>query len=202
MTGPTETRVQNLLSARDTWVLHNASQRPSKQYKAEVQWCHCKSDMKSVQKYKRTKYLMRISFHNEKLKDGQFLWNGQMRFFMASAFQKWPIWQPWCVPTLAAAFADQANSLSRECSWCALFSHNSAACKAELWLGWAGWMLGRTGRLFDGVGRWHPVTIRRQWRNKGGKGGLLPLGAAFWGHQIEVSMLSNNYEMSNVNSCN
>jgi len=37
---------------------------------------------------------------------------------------------------------------------------------------------------------------------EGGKGGHLPPGAAFWGRQIEVSMSSNNYEMSNVNGCN
>jgi len=37
---------------------------------------------------------------------------------------------------------------------------------------------------------------------RGGKGGHLPPGAAFWGRQIEVGMLSNNYEMSNVNGCN
>jgi len=37
---------------------------------------------------------------------------------------------------------------------------------------------------------------------RGGKRGHLPPGAAFWGRQIEVGMLSNNYEMSNVNGCN
>jgi len=31
---------------------------------------------------------------------------------------------------------------------------------------------------------------------RGGKVGHLPPGAAFWGRQIEVSMLSNNYEIS------
>jgi len=34
-----------------------------------------------------------------------------------------------------------------------------------------------------------------QWRNEGGKGGHLPLGAALWGRQIEVGMLPTNYEM-------
>ena len=38
----------------------------------------------------------------------------------------------------------------------------------------------------------------QQWRNEGGKGGRLPMGAALWGHQIEVGMLRANYEMSNV----
>ena len=46
----------------------------------------------------------KISFYNQKLKNGQkidqILYNGQMCFFMASAFQKWPIWQP-CLPLLA-----------------------------------------------------------------------------------------------------
>ena len=36
----------------------------------------------------------------------------------------------------------------------------------------------------------------------GGKGGHLLPGAAFWGRQIEIEILSNNYEMSNVNGCN
>jgi len=37
-----------------------------------------------------------------------------------------------------------------------------------------------------------------QWRDKGGKGGHLPPGAALWGRQIEVRMLETNYEMLNV----
>ena len=36
---------------------------------------------------------------------------------------------------------------------------------------------------------------------RGGKGGHLPPGAAFWGRQIEVEMLRNNYEISNVSGC-
>jgi len=34
-----------------------------------------------------------------------------------------------------------------------------------------------------------------------GKGGHLPLGAPFWGSQIEVGMLRNNYEISNLSGC-
>jgi len=31
---------------------------------------------------------------------------------------------------------------------------------------------------------------------RGDNGGHLPPGAKFWGHQIEVGVLSNNYQMS------
>jgi len=35
-----------------------------------------------------------------------------------------------------------------------------------------------------------------QWRNCGGQEGTLAPGAVFWGRQIEVGMLRNNYEIS------
>jgi len=43
------------------------------------------------------------------------------------------------------------------------------------------------------------VKCHIQWRNYGvGKGGHQPPGAAFWQRQIEVGMLRNTYEMSNI----
>ena len=96
-----ETPLQNLLTARAKLLLH-----PSKHYyKVEVPWCYCNSNMKTVQKINKDKLFnenLISQWQNEKC---QILHNGQVRFFMASALQKWPnfsklamkwpIWQPW-----------------------------------------------------------------------------------------------------------
>jgi len=51
----------------------------------------------------------------------------------------------------------------------------------------------KQGRLLQHLGS--GVTREEQ-------GGTSAPGGAFWGRQIEVGMLSNNYELSNVNGCN